>query len=827
MQFWQTHSARLSVVGLLIALLALLGVFAAAWSALAALAFVFALAVLLTFLVLWHHRTLAASQQQLAVAQALALQQAAILDTAQGGWCLFNREGVLLKANLYEKALLNETLQHFDDLVAVFADGAPLIEQFRQLQKTGQGFTLELPTAAGDQILRLQGARGIKQGKEQFSVVHVTHVAHLPPPVTEQAEAPVPALFPPVAPLVKAEAVLDSLPQPLWLRDRDLKLVWVNRAYATWCGEDPAAVLAHQTELLAGGAATPAKNAKPADGKALAARALASGVAAEERAYRVINAQRRLIACAERPLPGGIDQPYALLGMAQDVSLLADLEAELQRHINAHHEVLENLGTPITIYGADQRLEFYNRAYLHLWDHDEEFLAGKPSFGEILEDLRTRRRAPEQVDFQRYKRERTALFTTLIEPREDMLHLPDGTTLRVLAVPHPFGGLMFVHEDVTDKLALESSYNTLIAVQRETLDNLAEGIAVFGADGKLKLSNPAYAHIWQLEAAALAMEPHINELVEQVHPLIAAAQWSACRAAMIACALEREVQHGRITRADGSIIRYNTVPLPDGAMLNSYVDITDTLKVEQALRESNAALATADRLKSEFVANVSYQLRTPLNTIMGFAEILANQYFGTLNERQLEYAKTIMESSKRLKLLIDDVIDLAMVDAGRLALNRRRTEVVPLLQAVVGMMGEWARQQQLDLIVDAPEGVGSFTVDDKRIKQVLFNLVSNAIQYTPPGGHITLQARRLPDTVHLSVIDTGIGIPLHDQDRIWNKFERSNSQARQSGVGLGLSLVKSFIALHGGSITINSSINQGTQVTCILPIDPPAEVPTP
>jgi PAS domain-containing protein len=130
-------------------------------------------------------------------------------------------------------------------------------------------------------------------------------------------------------------------------------------------------------------------------------------------------------------------------------------------------------------------------------------LNGKPTFGEILEDLRTRRRAPEQADFQRYKKERLALFTSLLEPQEDLMHLPDGTTLRILAIPHPFGGIMFVHEDVTDKLALESSYNTLIAVQRETLDNLAEGIGVFAPDGKLRLFNPAFSHIWKLSPTFL------------------------------------------------------------------------------------------------------------------------------------------------------------------------------------------------------------------------------------------------------------------------------------------------------------------------------------
>jgi signal transduction histidine kinase/Ca2+/Na+ antiporter len=818
MQFIQTHSARLSLVGLLIALLAVLGVFAAAWSAIAALLFVFALALFLTFLVLWHHRIEGQQRGEIANATLQVQQQNALLETCEAAWCLFNREGLLLKSNLYEKALLDNTLRHFDDLVAVFDDSAPLIEQFRQLQKTGAPFEVQLTTVVGDQTILLKGERTSKHGSQHYCVLHMERVERpvLPTQVVEGAVLVSEIVVPILPAVTQTEQILDDLPFPLWLRDKALRLVWVNSAYATWCSSSRADVVARQLELFT---PVPAKTGtKTLDGKMLAEIALREQKAQQERAYCVVGAERRLLSYTEMPLVGAANPVHVLLGMAQDVTKASELETELQRHISAHHEVLENMGSPITIYGADQRLEFYNRAYVRLWDHEEEFLASKPTFSEILEDLRTRRRAPEQVDFLRYKRERTALFTSLIEAREDMLHLPDGTTLRVVAVPHPFGGLMFLHEDVTDKLALESSYNTLIAVQRETLDNLAEGIAVFGADGKLKLFNPAYARIWHLETESLVDEPHINDLIERIKSLIAADQWLEIRQTMIACALDRSPLNGRFEHEDGTIISYSTVPLPDGAMLNSYVDITDTLKVEQALRESNAALATADRLKSEFVANVSYQLRTPLNTIMGFAEILANQYFGTLNERQLEYAKTMMESSKRLKLLIDDVIDLAMVDAGRMALNRRSTEIVPLLQTVAGMMGEWSRQQSLDLTVDAEDGIGSFEVDDKRIKQVLFNLISNAIQYTPPGGHITLQARRDGTHIRLSVIDTGIGIPQHDQDRIWHKFERSNPQTRQGGVGLGLSLVKSFIELHHGHIEITSAINQGTQITCVLPV---------
>jgi signal transduction histidine kinase len=250
------------------------------------------------------------------------------------------------------------------------------------------------------------------------------------------------------------------------------------------------------------------------------------------------------------------------------------------------------------------------------------------------------------------------------------------------------------------------------------------------------------------------------------------------------------------------------------------------VRVEQALRASNTALATADRLKSEFVANVSYQLRTPLNTIMGFAEILTNQYFGTLNDRQLEYTRTIMEASKRLLLLINDVLDLATIEAGRMALNRRRVNVADLLNAAKQMTAEWARQQSLEIIIDCPSNIGDFDVDEHRMKQVLFNLVSNSIKYTPAGGRITLDARRKDGWIILGVSDTGIGIPESDRERVFGKFERANSQARQSGAGLGLSLVKSFVELHGGRIEIESQVNKGTRIRCYVPVEATEPVET-
>jgi signal transduction histidine kinase len=253
-------------------------------------------------------------------------------------------------------------------------------------------------------------------------------------------------------------------------------------------------------------------------------------------------------------------------------------------------------------------------------------------------------------------------------------------------------------------------------------------------------------------------------------------------------------------------------------VLNSYLDVSDSMRVEQALRASNAALAAADRLKSEFVANVSYQLRTPLHTIMGFADILNNQYFGTLNERQMEYTRTISKESNKLLLLINDVLDLATIEAGRMALSYKTIAIADLLNAAKQMTAEWARQQNLEIVIDCPTEIGSFDADENRMKQTLFNLIGNAIKYTPVGGRITLEARRDEPWIKLSVIDTGIGIPDSDKVRVFGKFERANAQARQTGAGLGLSLVKSFVELHGGRIEIAGNGDHGTRVSCFLPV---------
>ncbi len=705
------------------------------------------------------------------------------------------------------------------------ADGTTFLLAFSDLCREGRSFRLQ--AMAGDVIRRFV-LSGHRHGG--FNLVWLEDGAVLAAERMRSGAA--------LAALRAADhhrnifrAVLDLLPVPLWLRREDLAISWCNRAYAAALDSTVAAVIRTGGEL--GG------------GKALAQRARAAGIAQSETRRVVIGSDRHVIEVTEAPLslpaqdpPGtGTATTALMVGFAINRSREEALRADLARHVSAHAAVLEQLGSAIAIYGADRRLSFYNQAYVRLWGLDEGWLATLPSFAEVLEELRTRRRLPEYADFPQFKKENLALFTDLIEPRETLMHLPDGTTLRLLIVPHSFGGLIFVLEDVTNTLALESSYNILMAVQQETLDNLAEGIAVFGGDGRLKLSNPAYAAMWRLGVDALAGEPHITTLLERVRALVDRGQdWPTLKERMVAATLERTARNGRLERTDGSMLDFAYVPLPDGAVLTTFLDVTDSVRVEQALRARNAALAEADRLKTEFLANVSYHLRTPLNSIMGFAEMLANQYFGRLNERQMEYSRNVLTAGASLLAMINDILDLATIEAGYMTLERRPVEVPALLAGVASLAQEWTAKQSMRLELHCPGDIGEIDADEKRLKQALFNLISNAIRCSAAGGTIMLSARRRQDTVVLTVCDAAATartgshpasghLATGDEGLPLERFEPPRlfaSGTREDGSGLGLTLVKSFIELHGGQIGIEGTVGEGTCIHCILPIHAPA-----
>jgi len=742
----------------------------------------------------------------------------AFLDAFPGEYCGFSKQGSLAYSKGFAKMLGLDHIRSLSDISAQLSsqDATSLENVMSRLKNTGTQFSMRASRYDDKKHYKISGAKG-----HALSAEDAYHVLWIEDKTEETRvqEKHEQELKSHDSELNQVQAALNSIPRPLWLRDASHKLVWCNSTYARYVNKDIAKVVIEQKEL-----ATQARKTKSgeepftAPGPALAEKAMKDGNTAETQAHGVYEGNRILMKISEIP----ISPLNMTLGIAYNITREEELESQLQRYKASNNELLGQLRSAIAIFGDDQALEFYNTSFAQLWSLEDQWLNTKPKLGELMEKLRESRRLPEQADFRRFKESWLSMFTGLIDPHEDMLYLPDGSALRMLVIPHSMGGLMMTFEDVTSRLELESSYNTLIAVQKETLDNLAEAVAVFGGDGRLKLWNPSFGRLWDLNPEDLESEPHISKIVDKIKKYFPEKDWEKRREELIAKGLDRIMHEGRLNRADETLIDFTTVPLPDGGVLITYTDVTDTVQVENALREKNRALETAEQLKLDFLANVSYQLRTPLNAIMGFTEILEQEYFGPLNDRQKEYTRDMGEASQRLLSLINDILDLSTLEAGYMSLQRQDVKIYEMMQGVHELVSDWARKERIEVVLKCPKNIGKITADERRLQQAIINLVRNSITFTSTGGTIELGASRKKEGLLIEVTDTGIGISDEDKARIFEPFERAqsgSSQARLSkpGAGLGLSLVRNIIALHGGEVKLESEPGKGTTVSLFLP----------
>jgi signal transduction histidine kinase len=244
------------------------------------------------------------------------------------------------------------------------------------------------------------------------------------------------------------------------------------------------------------------------------------------------------------------------------------------------------------------------------------------------------------------------------------------------------------------------------------------------------------------------------------------------------------------------------------------------------IEEKGRELEAANRHKSEFLANMSHELRTPLNAVIGFSEVLADEMFGELNEKQNEYVDDIHSSGRHLLSLINDILDLSKIEAGRMELDLSHFEVRPALDNALTLVSERASRRRIALETDIADELGEMTGDERKLKQILLNLLSNAIKFTPEGGTVTLGARRDGETVHVAVRDTGVGISPEDQTVIFDEFRQVGTDyARKvEGTGLGLTLTRRFVELQGGEIDVESTPGEGSEFRIVLPVEPPASL---
>jgi len=657
------------------------------------------------------------------------------------------------------------------------------------LRAEGRGFVMPLTTAAGRPVeaegravagravLRLRDVGGIERDLVELVARH------------DKLLRDVEIL----------QGVLDSLPAPVWARGPDGRLIYVNSAYARAVeAEDPADAVTRELELLDRAARENLRITRAA-GKTYAGRLPA-----------IVAGQRRMFDVVDGPSGTGA------AGMAIDRTEVEAMRAELGRMIEAHRRVLDQLATGVAIFNADRKLTFFNTAFRSLFELDADFLDQTPTDSAVLDRLRSLHKLPEEQDFRLWKQQLYEAYRA-VEPQEHMWHLPDGRTLRVVTTPNPEGGVTYLYDDVTERLDLHRRYDALIKVQSETLDHLAEAVAVFGSDGRVRLHNPAFQRMWKLSVEALDQHPHVEEVTAWCQALHDdGAVWRNLRAAVTAID-GREPIAARIERRDGAAIDLATMPLPDGATLVTFQDVSDTVNVERALRERNEALEAADEIKIEFVHHVSYELRSPLTNIIGFAHFLSDPAFGPLTEKQHEYLGYITNSTNALLALINNILDLATIDADAMTLNLTNVDIRASMEAAAEGVQDRLVKDNLKLDIRAAPGIGSFTADERRLRQILFNLLSNAVGFSPPGKTVVLSAERRPDAVVFTVVDHGPGIPPESKDKVFDWFETDSMGSGHRGTGLGLSLVRSFVQLHGGTVTIDSTLGQGTTVTCVFP----------
>ncbi len=592
-------------------------------------------------------------------------------------------------------------------------------------------------------------------------------------------------------------AFLDARPTPAWLAAADGSPVWVN---AAWLAAVDAASLDEA-----------ARRGLTLDKGADALASEASGLAQRREAVRwlTFGGRRRALNVVAQPLEGG-----GVGVWTEEVTELEEMRERLKRNIEAHDETLNRLDDAVAIFGEGRKLTFHNTAFSELWGLEPAWLAEGPTHGEVLDRLRQRRRLPETADYAKWKAAELERHGELGAAPDDLWSLPDGRTLRIARQPHPMGGLLLLFSDMTGELKLKAQYNALIQVQQATLDKLSDAVAVFGADGRLRLRNESFERFWTIGPERLEAAGDFEGVVELcVAKLSDMGFWRELKGRVADPDPEmRTPMTGEVKTTDGRIVEYRSRPLPDGATLIAFTDVTDARQLESALADREAALSEAERLKRDFVGNVSYELRTPLTTIIGYSELLE-----TLGEampgRAGEYAASVKAAATALARSIDDVLDMAQIDAGEMALDVEDVDVGQILLGVVSQWSKQAEAQKVSILLERPDDIGLIRGDPKRLAQILEHLVENALAQTPPGGAVTLAARKAQSEIQLQVSDTGRGIPFHVQAHIFDRF----IGRERGGPGLGLALVKALTELHGGWVALESEPGAGAAFTCHLP----------
>jgi signal transduction histidine kinase len=600
--------------------------------------------------------------------------------------------------------------------------------------------------------------------------------------------------------------LIEAAPMPMWFRGPDGALRLVNSAYvAAVGGDDARQVVEAGIELV--------ESVDGLTAAQVAQQAAAKRLPIERMVSATIDGARRALRVSDLPLG---DEGVA--GYAVDVEDFEELGRDFRAHREAQRSLLDQLSAGVAQFDARHQLVFANQPFQRIFALGAGTMLDPPQFERFLDLAREAGRVPESRDFPAWRREKAGWFLAGSAQEEPWV-LPDGSHLRVVAQPLPDGALVLIAEDRTEQLRLSATRDTLLRTRTATFDSLFESLAVIAPDGRLQLWNRRFAADWGLESEFLDTHPRIEDLLERiadklVHPGRIRSIGDAVRAAT----LDRRQSGGRVGLADGRTLEFAGVPLPDGNGLLAVLDVTDAQKAEQALRERNAALTEADAMKTRFLANMSYEFRTPLTSIGGFAELLQAGLGGDLSDQGRDYVGAILASVERLGEQIESVLDLSQSEAGMLPLAREEIELLPFVTRIVEDRAErlGSGGQKLDLRGD--KGAGRIAGDPRRLARAIGHVIDNAIAATPRDGRILVELGNQGGKARIVVSDSGPGMDGPTLARALEGMKISaDGKAVERRQGLGLPLARQLVEAHGGSLELQSEPGQGTTATIELP----------
>ncbi len=498
----------------------------------------------------------------------------------------------------------------------------------------------------------------------------------------------------------------------------------------------------------------------------------------------ILGGNRHLFTFQERPVDHGLT-----LGFGVDKTEISKKEREIDEHLSSYKEVLETLSAGVAIYDHNQELTYFNHAYSRMFGFDEQWLLTNPPLGAVLDNLRERRLLPEQAEYQAFKTEQLKRLGSLLEPFEGLNHLPDGRIVREILAPHPQGGGFYIFEDLSDRMRLEQKYNTQLAVQSAALDNLFEGVAVFGSDNRLQFTNSAFAKIWSTNPDQLKTGTHLSDVAEMARQHIDIEdEWDQYRDRVMSLITDRVPKQRVINRKDGMKIEFSYIPLPDGSHMMSYHDITDRIRLQSAYEEKKIAQQQSDRLKSDFISNMSYEMRSPLSTIIGYSDLLMSVN-DNLSTDQKSYCRNIQVSSKRLLNLVNNILDLAMIESGHMQLKFSPCDFWQLFRETIDHYNQQIDPALPPISFDLPETTAYIKADKTYLKKTLETLLLNVSSEDNFGHPIMIEVEQNND--HLSL---NLSI---EKDTNETSLEANDlSAAVKPGRALGQSLINHILKEH-------------------------------